>query len=50
VTETKSVVGIDTKELAVRSCRAELRAKIQFLCARATALPPPAQKLDVVWL
>ena len=48
--ETKSVVGIDTKESAVRSCRVELRAKIQFLCARATALPLLEQKFEVVWL
>ena len=52
--ETKSVVGIDTKELdiqsAARSCRAELRAKVHFLCASATALPFPAQRFDLVLL
>jgi ubiquinone/menaquinone biosynthesis C-methylase UbiE len=52
--ETKSVVGIDTKELdiqsAARSCRAELHAKVHFLCASATALPFPAQRFDVVLL
>ena len=52
--ETKSVVGIDTKELdiqsAARSCRAELSAKVHFLCASTTALPFPAQRFDVVLL
>ena len=52
--ETKSVVGIDTKELdiqsAARSCRAELHAKVHFVCASATALPFPAQRFDVVLL
>jgi len=52
--ETESVVGIDTKEMdiqsAARSCRAELRAKVHFLCANAIALPLPAQRFDVVLL
>ena len=52
--ETKSVIGIDTKEpdiqAAARSCRAELRAKVHFLCASGTALPFPAQRFDVVLL
>jgi ubiquinone/menaquinone biosynthesis C-methylase UbiE len=52
--ETKSVVGIATKEVniqsAARSCRTGLRAKVHFLCAIATALPFPAQRFDVVLL
>jgi len=52
--ETKSVVGIDTKELdiqwAARNCRLELCAKVHFLCSSATALPFPAQRFDVVLL
>jgi ubiquinone/menaquinone biosynthesis C-methylase UbiE len=52
--ETKSVIGIDTKEpdiqSAVRTCSAELRAKVHFLCASASALPFPAGGFDVVLL
>jgi ubiquinone/menaquinone biosynthesis C-methylase UbiE len=52
--ETKSAIGIDPKEpdiqSAARSCCAELRAKVHFLCASTTALPFPAQGFDVVLL
>ncbi len=52
--ETKSVVGIDTKEqdiqAAARNCRTELRANVHFLCASGAALPFPAQEFDVVLL
>lgn len=52
--ETKSVIGIDTKESDIQSaaetCCAELRAKVHFLCAGATALPFPAKAFDVVLL
>ena len=53
-TETKFVIGIDTKESdiqsAARSCCPERGAKVCFLCASATALPFPAQGFDVVLL
>lgn len=52
--ETKSVIGIDTKEPDIQSaakrCRAELRAKVHFLCASGTALPFPAHRFDVLLL
>jgi ubiquinone/menaquinone biosynthesis C-methylase UbiE len=52
--EPRSVVGIDTKELDIRSAakvpRAELRGHAQFLCASATALPFSAEKFEIVLL
>jgi 2-polyprenyl-3-methyl-5-hydroxy-6-metoxy-1,4-benzoquinol methylase len=50
----RSVVGIDPKEAeiakAARSCPAELRKHVRFLCASATALPFRNQAFDIVLL
>jgi ubiquinone/menaquinone biosynthesis C-methylase UbiE len=50
----RSVVGIDTKELDIRSAawdpRIELRGQEQFLCASATALPFSAEQFEIVLL
>src|ERR1700693_3063670 len=52
--ETKSAVGIDTKEAEIRSaarnCSAELREQVWLLCASATALPFPRETFDIVLL
>jgi len=52
--EPRSVVGIDTKELDIRSAakvpRAELSGHAQFLCASATALPFSAEEFEIVLL
>ncbi len=50
--QTRSVVGIDVKKGEIRSAAvcipADLRAKVSFLCASATALPFQAQNFEVV--
>jgi ubiquinone/menaquinone biosynthesis C-methylase UbiE len=52
--ESRSVVGIDTKEPEIRSAAkappAEFRGYAQFLCASATALPFSAQRFEIVLL
>jgi len=51
--EPSSVVGIDTKELDIRSAaeaRAGLRGHVRFLCASATALPFSAERFEIVLL
>ena len=52
--EVRSVIGIDTKELDIRSAvvapRMEIRGQVRFLCASATALPFSAEQLEIVLL
>jgi len=52
--QPRSVTGIDTKELDIRSAvatpRMEIRGQAQFLCASATALPFSAEQFEVVLL
>ena len=52
--EPRSVIGIDTAELDIRSATAavamETRGRVQFLCASATALPFPAEQFEIVML
>ena len=52
--ETRSVVGIDTKEPDIRAASqglgVELRGNVQFLCASATALPFSAEQFGIVLL
>ncbi len=53
-TEPKSIVGIDTKELEVRSTGKEshnrFRGQVQFLCASGNALPFSAERFEIVLL
>lgn len=50
----KYVVGIDVKEPEIQSTTKnfppELRNRVRFLCASATALPFPAERFDIVLL
>ena len=50
----RSVVGIDMKEAEIRSTAKnfppELRNRVHFLTASATALPFPAERFDIVLL
>lgn len=52
--EARSVIGIDTTELDIRSAvaapRMEIRGQVQFLCASATALPFSAEQFEIVLL
>ena len=52
--QPRSVIGIDTKELDIRSAvvtpRLEIRGQVQFLCASATALPFAAEQFEMVLL
>ena len=52
--ESRSVVGIDTKELEIRSAanvpRSGFRGRAQFVCASATALPFSAEEFEIVLL
>jgi 2-polyprenyl-3-methyl-5-hydroxy-6-metoxy-1,4-benzoquinol methylase len=52
--QPRSVVGIDTKELDIRSAvitsRLEIRGQVQFLCASATALPFATEQFEIVLL
>ena len=52
--QSRSVTGIDTKELDIRSAvvtpRMEIRGQMQFLCASATALPFSAEQFEVALL
>jgi ubiquinone/menaquinone biosynthesis C-methylase UbiE len=50
----RSVVGIDIKELEIKSTakgfRAERRGHVRFVCANATTLPFSAEQFEVVLL
>ena len=52
--QTKSIVGIDTNEAEIRSAAQltleEVRGRVQFLCASATALPFSASEFEIVLL
>ena len=52
--EPGSVVGIDTKELDIRTASqrqgVELRGDVQFVCASATALPFSVERFSIVLL
>jgi len=52
--QPRSVIGIDTTELDIRSAvvapRMEIRGQLQFLCASATALPFSAEQFEIVLL
>jgi len=52
--ESQSVVGIDTKELEIRSAatlaRAKTRGNVRFLCASGASLPFAAEEFDIVLL
>ena len=52
--QPRSVIGIDTTELAIRSAvvtpRMEIRGRVEFLCASATALPFSAEQFEIVLL
>lgn len=52
--DTRSVVGIDTKEADIRAAsqyvRADRRGEVQFLCASAAALPFSAEQFGIVLL
>ena len=52
--QPRSVIGIDTTELDIRSAvvtpRMEIRGQVQFLCASATALPFSAEQFEIVLL
>jgi ubiquinone/menaquinone biosynthesis C-methylase UbiE len=52
--QPRSVIGIDTTELHIRSAtgtpRNEIRGQVQFLCASATALPFSAEQFEIVLL
>ena len=52
--QPRSVIGIDTTELAIRSAvvtpRTEIRGRAEFLCASATALPFSAEQFEIVLL
>jgi ubiquinone/menaquinone biosynthesis C-methylase UbiE len=52
--QPRSVIGIDTKELDIRSAavtsRTEIRGRVQFLCASAAALPFCAEQFQIVLL
>jgi ubiquinone/menaquinone biosynthesis C-methylase UbiE len=52
--ESRSVVGIDTKEPEIRSAFESpgvgLDGDVQFLCASATALPFSAERFEIVLL
>jgi 2-polyprenyl-3-methyl-5-hydroxy-6-metoxy-1,4-benzoquinol methylase len=50
--QPRSVIGIDTTELDIRSAlctaRMESHAQVQFLCASATALPFSGGQFEIV--
>ena len=52
--QPRSVIGIDTKALDIRSAvatpRMEICGQVQFLCASATALPFSAEQFEIVLL
>ena len=52
--QPRSVIGIDTTELDIRSAavtpRTEIRGQVQFLCASATALPFSPEQFEIVLL
>ena len=52
--QPRSVIGIDTKELDIRSAvvapRMEIRGQVRFLCASATALPFSSERFEIVLL
>ena len=52
--QPRSVIGIDTAELEIRSAvataRTENHQRVQFLCASATALPFLAEQFEIVLL
>ena len=52
--QPRSVIGIDTKELDIRSAvgapRMEIRGQVRFLCASATALPFSEEQFEIVLL
>jgi 2-polyprenyl-3-methyl-5-hydroxy-6-metoxy-1,4-benzoquinol methylase len=52
--QPRSVIGIDTKELDIRSAVVtpctEIHGQVRFLCASATALPFGAEQFEIVLL
>ena len=52
--QPRSVIGIDTAELDIRSAvvspRMEIRGQVRFVCASATALPFSAEQFEIVLL
>jgi ubiquinone/menaquinone biosynthesis C-methylase UbiE len=54
LSKARSVIGIDTKALDIRSAvvaaRMETRGQVRFLCASATALPFSAEQFEIVLL
>jgi ubiquinone/menaquinone biosynthesis C-methylase UbiE len=48
--QPRSVIGIDTKELDIRSAVMASRGRERFLCASAAALPFSGEQFEIVLL